>query len=222
MSLEGLRPYLCYASSQTVRRSSRWWIKESSWKTENVIGTGFTLSSFRDPLNLAGCDDPCGQFNWSGQVQAQSQSGVVLWAVRRRLPVVFDDHFRASSRIGETAHPDASTALPVARERDFRMHFTIDNVPIGPNARVTLRLYALDDATRGAQVNVTGAGGATFTLSGGAMQPVNGVRFGTVDIQPNGPRTAARISVFSPTGKVWGLVTVTDNATQQVAAYWPQ
>ena len=59
-------------------------------------------------------------------------------------------------------------------------------------------------------------------LSGGAMQPVNGVRFGTVDIQPNGPRTAARISVFSPTGKVWGLVTVTDNATQQVAAYWPQ
>src|SRR5437660_778329 len=72
-----------------------------------------------------------------------------LWSPRRRrIPasLELEDQLNVSSRILELSRPDdVDTAIPVARERDFRHTVVIDRVPLRRDARVTLRLYTLTD-----------------------------------------------------------------------------
>src|SRR5438067_9552908 len=128
----------------------------SQWTTNNVMGTTRTLVRFRDLLGARTCTGDCSQFNWSAILAPESQSGLLVWAVRRRLPAGVQDDSHVSSRIVDTSRlPGSGTSLPVARERDFKSNFEIDDVPIGGTARVTLRLYSPDAVERTVDVTVT-------------------------------------------------------------------
>jgi hypothetical protein len=199
----------------------------SQWQTDNVLATGSTLVRLRQPVPVKGhCTGDCITFNWSALLAPQSQSGLLLWVVRRRLPAGFVDDFRASSRITELSRPGSpSTGLPIARERDFRSSFIIQDVPLTRGAtRITLRLYALFDQATTVTVFMKPGSGPEVIRSL-ALFPLNGLPFASVDLtqlvsHSGGDRMS--VAVEARAGKVWGLVTVTDNATQAVTALWPQ
>lgn len=197
----------------------------SQWRTENQIGTGNALVRFRELLKVEACNGACGAFNWSAILSDPATSGRLLWVVRRRVPggLSIEDDFRVSSRILESLHPDeVNTTLPVVREKDFRNKVVIERVPVGKDARVTVRVYAVADAARTASVTVDRGGDVSSTFL--ELKPANGIAFGTLDIGPNDlhPRTEpATITVVS-SAKIWGLVTLTDNETQKVISFWPQ
>lgn len=191
----------------------------SQWVTDNVVGTGNTLVRFRQSVRTKACEGVCRDFNWTAFLAPESQSGLLLWVVRRRMPVAVADEFRLASRVVELSNPDSpSTALPVARERDFRESFTIPDVPLSRGTtRITLRLYALGDTI--AAVGINGAFSRSVPI-----RPVNGVAFASVDLAAEAALAGAgRMSVsVNGSGKLWGLVTVTNNKTQAVTALWPQ
>jgi hypothetical protein len=196
----------------------------SQWVTNNVMATGNTLVRFRDLVEARTCSSTCSQFNWSAVLAPESQSGVLLWAIRRRFPLGTEDDFHVSSRIVDTSQPHGNgTGLPVAREGDFHSSFTIEDVPVGGAARGTLRIYSPVDVEQIVQVSVNVANAQTTTQTV-TLKPVNGVAFAAVDLSGAADsRTApARIVVNGVSAKVWGLVSVTDNATQEVTAFWPQ
>jgi IPT/TIG domain len=191
----------------------------SQWLTENRMGAADTLVRFRRPVPAKVCNGDCNGFNWSGVLAGQSQSGLLVWVVRRRIPPFVEDTFRASSRVIELSKQHgAGVSLPVAREDDFRRTFTIDAVPIGGDARTTLRLYSLFEGSH-VSVDVTTAGGRTFHNRN--LSAVNGIPFATIDLSSSSPRN--ELATVKVSGiDVWGLITVTDNTTQEVTALWPQ
>jgi len=199
----------------------------SQWQTDNALATGSTLVRLRQPVPVKGhCTGDCVTFNWSALLAPQSQSGLLLWVVRRRLPAGVTDDFRASSRITELSRPGSpSTGLPIARERDFRSSFIIQDVPISRGAtRITLRLYALGDAATTAVVTMTPVNGPAVSRTV-PLAPVNGLLFASVDLTQAASQTGGdRMSVAVSGGsrKLWGLLTVTDNASQAVTALWAQ
>ena len=150
--------------------------------------------------------------------------GFVDLVGRRRLPVGVEDDFRVSSRIVDTSQPHGhGTSLPVARENDFRNNFSIDDVPVGGSARVTLRLYSPVETEQNVTVTVTDVN-AVSNARTVTLRPVNGVAYASVDL---GAASDVRshpttINVTSTGAKVWGVATVTDNTTQEVTAFWPQ
>ncbi len=197
----------------------------SQWVTNNVMGTGRTLTRFREGVGARTCSTNCGQFDWQAVLAPESQSGLLIWAVRRRLPVGVEDDFRVSSRIVDTSQPHGNgTSLPVARENDFRSNFSIDDVPVGGSARVTLRLYSPVETEQSATVTVTDVNGAS-TVRTVTLKPLNGVAYASVDLGASADvrsrPTTIRVD-SAGTAKVWGVATVTDNITQEVTAFWPQ
>jgi hypothetical protein len=199
----------------------------SRWQTDNALATGLTLVRLRQPVPVKGrCTGDCTTFNWSALLAPQSQSGLLLWVVRRRLPLGTTDDFRASSRITELSRPGSpSTGLPIARERDFRSSFIIQDVPLTRSAaRITLRLYALGDVPATAAVTMTPNNGVAVNRSV-PLALVNGVLFASVDLTPDVSQSGGErmsVAVFGGSRKLWGVVTATDNATQAVTALWPQ
>jgi hypothetical protein len=203
-------------------------IFDSQWTTNNVMGTARTVVRFRDSIPARFCNGDCSALNWSAVLSPESQSGLLVWAVRRRLPVGVQDDFHVSSRIFDTSRVHGSgTSLPVAREGDFKSHFQIDDVPFSTAARVTLRLYSPDAVDRTVDVTSNANGVSTRQVT---LHAVNGVGYATVDLGPTQNFGLATSSVtVKPSGaagdaavRLWGLVTVTDNTTQDVTAFWPQ
>ncbi len=195
----------------------------SQWRTENGVATGNTILRFREVEKVEACNGTCGNLNWSGLVSRQSPAGALVWMVRRRLPAGFDDQLRLSSRIIEFGHPDdVNTTLPVARENDFKQSFAIERIPLGDGGRVTLRLYATSTTAQSATVLADRAGEITAYVV--PLKPVGGLAFGSIDLLPSPlhPRTSPLTVRVTSSEKVWGLATVTDNATQRVTAFWPQ
>ena len=203
---------------------------DSQWTTNNAMGSNRTLVRFRDLIGARSCSGDCSQFNWTAILAPESPSGLLVWAVRRRLPAGVQDDFRVSSRIVDTSRLHGSgTSLPVARERDFKSSFAISDVPIGGAARVTLRLYSLDPVDRTVDVTVTDINGASSTRQA-TLHAVNGVGYATVDLgAPSDVRQISSTISVTPSGgtgsaaiRLWGLASVTDNMTQDVTAFWPQ
>src|SRR5262249_29573973 len=144
----------------------------------NIVGTGRTLVRFRAPLPARSCTATCSQFDYSAVLSDESPSGLLVWVVRRRLPLGVEDDFRVSSRIIDTSQLHGNgTGLPVARERDFRSTFTIHDVPIGGAARVTLRLYSPVQTNVTASVFDGISDPRVVTL-----KPLNGLAFASVDL----------------------------------------
>jgi hypothetical protein len=195
----------------------------SLWTTNNIVATGRTLVRFRDVLPARTCSVTCSQFDWSGTLSPQSQSGLLVWAVRRRLPLGVEDDFHVASRVVDTSQPHGNgTGLPVARENDLRSTFIIDDVPFTGSARALLRIYSPVAKQQTAVVTVKFANETlNFPVT---LRPINGVAYAALDLvrPPYGRDESGSVSVTMSGAKGWGLVSVTDNTTQEVTAFWPQ
>lgn len=178
----------------------------SQWTTENAL-EAIHGAAYRSTPDLG----------------ASRPEGILLWGLRGTV-----DDVDAQSRIREVTRNDMGIEVPVVRERDFRRPpadfdgrgLRILRVPVRPNARYTLRVYALGDPGI-----VTLRPGKEVALS---QSNTDGLWFTAVDVtQAIASSTAASVTL-GVTGGVghdvpyWAMVSITDNATQQVTIVTPQ
>jgi hypothetical protein len=196
----------------------------SQWLTESFIYTSGALPFFRDPLP---CTD-CSRSLSTGSKQLLNDGnpwGHVLYALRGTTDSLdFASRIRDTSRQAQTA----GTEVPVVRERDFRGQLRFLNVPTDTRYRVTLRLWSLADFPQFIAVvnSTTIIQQQTLTVSN---IPGTSMWFGTMDVTPllttsNG--TPTRLTVvgalnFLPPPPIWGMLSITNNDTQQVTIISP-
>lgn len=185
----------------------------SQWTTENFIELGASMSSFfRDPV--AG-----------GRLANDSQPwGRVLYAMRDTI-----DDTTFASRIKDLSRQSqsAGTEVPVVRERDFRARtLRFLNIPSDDHSRLTLRVWSLDDAPL-----IFGVDGRAipFPIPLIPMTKIPGTTlfFGSADITSrlrSGTQNAVVSTPFSstPRPRIWGMISITNNDTQQVTILSPQ
>lgn len=119
--------------------------------------------------------------------------------------LTFSSRIRDLSRQAESA----GTAVPVVREEDFRRFVVFSNIPTGPNLRATLRLWATDES----------AFPRTTRLS------PDGLPFLTLDVTDRVaalPPGTPLYFVAEKGGRIWAMLTVTNNVTQQVTVMTPR
>lgn len=169
------------------------------------------------------------------------------WLMHIRRPVA--DNLRFSLRVRDITRQEQTwgTELPVVRERDFATRVQLFDIPLQPRFRQTLRIYALPQGTTcctdvtvrfytldGQPLHSTTAtlrrsdiavGNIDFQYPGSPdfpMQPENA----TLDFLGNIPqlagRESVRVEVDGGSRAVWGMVTVTNNESQQVTVISPQ
>lgn len=205
----------------------------SQWTTESFLAADVSATNpaayFRDPLPCAGCSNV---FNIGTSRLANNGNawGHVLYAMRGTIGnVVMASRIRDTSRQSQTA----GTEVPVVRERDFRGQLRFVNVPADSRYRVTLRLWArgdypqfivLVDSTP-AQIgplSVTripgtdmwfGSSDVTSLVAKAAGNPLN------VLVYPSGYGSCCGSLLFPP---IWGMLSITNNDTQQVTIVSPQ
>ncbi|HEX3070239.1 MAG TPA: hypothetical protein VHX14_16855 [Thermoanaerobaculia bacterium] len=200
----------------------------SQWTTESFLYSNGPAAYFRDPLPCAGCTSTF----TLGTKQLTNDGnpwGHVLYAMRGTT-----DALQFASRIRDTSRQalTAGTEVPVARERDFRPLLRFMNIPVDPKYRVTLRLWALGDypqyifaidsvpalqnslpLTRIPGTSMWfGSADVTATIQQAAGNPANLL----VTPPPFGPNNP----VVAP--PVWGILSITNNDTQQVTIVSPQ
>lgn len=152
-------------------------------------------------------------FRTPPSLDLNSASGILLWAVRGTT-----DGLTVQSRFGEVARGGGLTEVPVVRERDYRVslpylhELRLLRVPVPPNTRVTLRLWALGDlgavtAPAKLQPAQTAPGEPYFAAADvtGLVKDGNDVSITTGNAVP-----------------IWAMLSVTDNATQHVTVITPQ
>ena len=155
--------------------------------------------------------------------------GLVLFVPRT---IADDIHYglmvRDTSREGTTL----GTEVRVVRERDASSgKLVLENVPLDSRYRTTLRIYAIDGG--GTNVKVTalappGGAAATVHLDGCDLPPCNSAEpgFGSFDLRALFPQLTQNpyvtLFVEGDARPRWALVSVTNNATQQVTTISPQ
>lgn len=134
------------------------------------------------------------------------------------------------------------SAMPVVRMQDFKNEITFVDVPWEPNYRGTLRIYSENEAPMQVLVTFYIEDGNTareqFTVN------LDGIVHAVPDPFPTHPAYAAmegitramrnrripsRITISNqspiitpPPAKIWAMLTITDNETQQVTVLTPQ
>lgn len=125
-----------------------------------------------------------------------------------------------SSRVVSQA---TGTSLPVVRESAFRKRFTIVDVAADAKSRLQVRIYSLADhpVTASVQIRPMAAVGdpigTSVTIPAAAREVA-----GTTSLEylaGAGSRTRFELTSDDP---IWAMVSVTDNATNEVAIFWPQ
>jgi hypothetical protein len=197
----------------------------SQWLTESFIYAGGSQALFRDPLPCT----TCGRSLTLGSKQLINTGdpwGHVLYAMRGTTGTLdFASRIRDTSRQALTA----GTEVPVVRERDFRGVLRFLNVPTDARYRVMLRLWSLEDFPQFV-VFVSSPpviGQQTLTVT---KIPLASMWFGSMDVTPllatsNGTPTQMTISGFNgslPSPAIWGMLSITNNDTQQVTIISPQ
>jgi hypothetical protein len=205
----------------------------SQWVTENFIASD-TTAFFRDRL-------PCCGSLITGAAQLLNNTnpwGHVLYAIRGTT-----DSLTLSSRIRDTSRQaqTAGTEVPVARERDFRSRLRFMNIPVDSRYRVMLRLWAIGDDPFGNDPRFTAAVPVSLLSTPVPFLPITMARipgtamwFGSIDVTSLLPRTPANpntLQVFSagyqsdaiPLAfpRIWGMLSITNNDTQQVTIISP-
>jgi hypothetical protein len=175
----------------------------SQWATENVL------------------DPSTGLFRSAVDLDASRPEGVLLWALRGTT-----NDPDAQSRIRETTGNDMGIEVPVVHERDFRRAdfegrgLRILRIPVRANARYTLRIYALGDP--GVVVL------RTATQIALSKTNTDGLWFTAIDVTDtiaHGSATPATLFLqvsIAHDVPYWAMVSITDNATQQVTIVTPQ
>jgi hypothetical protein len=201
----------------------------SQWTTESYITSWISSAYFRDALPCAGC---------SARIDAGTKQltnngnpwGHVLYAMRGTTGSLdFGSRIRDTSRQTQTA----GTEVPIARERDFRGQVRFLNVPVDSRYRVMLRLWSLGDYPQFivyvdsptllvAPLSVTripgtamwfGSADITSLVAKGKGSPTG------VMVYPSGFGSSYSPLAFPP---IWGMLSITNNDTQQVTIVSPQ
>jgi len=194
----------------------------SQWVTESFLYTnGSTV--FRDPPPCSFCPVTPG-FGTKQLVNNGNPWGHVLYAIRGTA-----DSLAMASRIRDTSRQSqsAGTEVPVVRERDFRGELRFLNIPVDARYRVTLRLWSLSDGGLFiASVDSTPAQSQGLTLS---KIPGTSMSFGSMDVTSlltKANNNPTNLSVISPSNvpfppAIWGMLSITNNDTQQVTIVSP-
>lgn len=196
----------------------------SQWITESFIYANGSPAFFRDPLPCTGCSNSLS----SGTRQLINNGnpwGHVLYALRGTTgSLAFGSRIRDTSRQSQTA----GTEVPVVREGDFRGQLRFMNIPVDARYRVTLRLWSMGDFPQFiATVDSIPAQQLPLTVSKIAG---TSMWFGTLDVTSlltkanNNPTnlavTGAPLLLVTP--PIWGMLSITNNDTQQVTIVTPQ
>jgi hypothetical protein len=205
----------------------------SQWVTENFIASD-TPAFFRD--RPACCSSVI-----TSSVQLLNDAnpwGHVLYAIRGTT-----DSLTLASRIRDTSRQaqTAGTEVPVVRERDFRSRLRFMNIPVDARYRVMLRLWAIGDGPFGTNPPFIAAVPVSLLSTEVPFLPISmtktpgtAMSFGSIDVTslltrtPSNPNT---LQVF-PSGyrseavalafpRIWGMLSITNNDTQQVTIISP-
>ncbi|HEV7488466.1 MAG TPA: hypothetical protein VGQ65_22555 [Thermoanaerobaculia bacterium] len=205
----------------------------SQWVTENFMSSE-TLAFFRDRV-------PCCGSIISSSVQLLNNAnpwGHVLYAIRGTA-----DSLHLASRIRDTSRQaqTAGTEVPVVRERDFRSRLNFMNVPVDAHYRVMLRLWSIGDNPFGNNPPFTVAVPVSLVTTevpflAIPMTKITGtaMSFGSIDVTSLLTRTPANPNTLRvyPSGyrseavplafpRIWGMLSITNNDTQQVTIISP-
>jgi len=197
----------------------------SQWLTENFIYASGSPAFFRDPLPCADCPRSL-NIGTKQLINNGNPWGHVLYAMRGTTGSLdFASRIRDTSRQALTA----GTEVPVVRERDFRGQLRFLNVPTDARYRVTLRLWSLGDFPQFIAVvnSATIIQQQVLTVSN---IPGTSMWFATADLTPlltasNGTPTTVTVVgalYFLPPPPIWGMLSITNNDTQQVTIISPQ
>lgn len=205
----------------------------SQWVTESFI-TWSEPPFFRDHL-------PCCLSFIADSAQLLTNAnpwGHVLYAIRGTA-----DSVDLASRIRDTSHQaqTAGTEVPVARERDFRSRLNFMNVPVDSRYRVMLRLWAIGDDPFGNSPQFIAALPVNLVSTPAPFLPITLAKipgtamwFGNIDVTSlltQTPSTTNTLRVY-PGGyrsdavplafpRIWGMLSITNNDTQQVTIVSP-
>jgi len=200
----------------------------SQWTTDTFITTNGAPAYFRDALPCAGCSASIS----IGTKQFTNNSdpwGHVLYAMRGTAAALdFASRIHDTSRQAQTA----GTEVPIARERDFRGLLRFLNIPSDNRYRAMIRLWSLGDypqfivivdsiPAQLAPLSVTkipgtamwfGAIDVTSLLTKGITNPTS------VMVYPSGYGSFNSPLLFP---QIWGMLSITNNDTQQVTIISP-
>jgi hypothetical protein len=190
----------------------------SQWTTESFIYANGSTAFFRDPLPCAGCSTAFS----IGSKQLNTTAnpwGHVLYAMRGTTGSLdFASRIHDTSRQAQTA----GTEVPVVRERDFRGQLRFMNLPVDARYRATLRLWSLGDFPQFVVVvDSTPAQQVPLSLT---RIPGTSMWFGSIDVTSlltKGSGTPTNVTVYTfgsplPAPQIWGMLSITNNDTQQV------
>ncbi len=198
----------------------------SQWKTENFILAGSTRAFFRDPLPCPGC---------SRLLRADAQLlnngdpwGHVLYAMRGTTGTV--DFASRVRDISSQSSSIAGTEVPIVRERDFRGQLRFVDVQADGRLRTSLRMWSLGDFPE--YLVLIGSSPALPLHT--TIIPGTSMWFGSLDLTPlllQSKTSPVSITVF-PSGfgtnfspialpPIWGMLSLTNNVSQQVTIVSP-
>jgi len=196
----------------------------SQWLTESFIYASGSPSLFRDPLPCT----TCGRSLTLGSRQLINNGnpwGHVLYAMRGTTGALdFGSRIRDTSRQALTA----GTEVPVVRERDFRVQLRFLNVPTDARYRVMLRFWSLEDFPQFIVVVNSSPLIQQQPLTVSKI-PGTSMWFGSMDLTPllttsNGTPTMVTVVGLNgslPAPAIWGMLSITNNDTQQVTVVSP-
>ena len=201
----------------------------SQWTTESFLYASGSAAYFRDPLPCAGCSSTF-TLGTSRLTNDGNPWGHVLYALRGTT-----GSLELASRIRDTSRQaiTAGTEVPVVRERDFRGQLRFLNVPVDSRYRVMLRLWSFGDYPQFI-VNVDSVTLNVAPLSVTRI-PDTAMWFGSIDVTslvsngranptsmmvyPSGYGSCCASQLFPP---IWGMLSITNDDTQQVTIVSPQ
>jgi len=193
----------------------------------------FTYTQLLFPIDFAGP----GAFGsvWTTENYFETSDGekklpVLGIASGRVVTVLRGEFVSANSRIKDLSRSasTAGTEVPVVRETDFRERLRLLNIPTGANLRALLRVWTRDERVQTFTLNIDQI--PTFAPLLVPMRPAEGdaglfFNYGTFDLTPflNSPNEHLDLSAGVPAGtRIWGMISITNNDTQQVTIISPQ
>jgi len=190
----------------------------SQWTTESFLLPG-TAAYFRDPIPCAPCQTDTGM----RLANDGNPWGHVLYALRGTADTLdLNSRIRDTSRAAQTA----GTEVPVVRERDFRADVRFLNVPVDPRYRTMLRVWSLGDYQYIASFNQIPVQNVLLPLT---RIPGTAMWFGSIDVTSRlllSTSTPVIVDVHPafPTtlpAPIWGMLSITNDDTQQVTIISP-
>jgi len=171
---------------------------DAQWTTENVL----EVDGIKTKLPVTG-----------------SAAGVIH-------PVLRIDTVNANSRIRDLSRGalNAGTEVPVVRENDFKDRIRLLNIPTGKNYRTLLRVWASGEPVKMFLFDMDQV--ASLVSSPAPLKPAQGgLLYGTADLTPffDGPYDHLDVTVHAGAAtRIWAMVSITNNDTQQVTVISPQ